>query len=45
MAISSPQTGAGALLREWRNRRRRTQLDLGFPDAATAEALRKLPRR
>lgn len=30
MAISSAQTGTGALLREWRNRRRRTQLDLAL---------------
>jgi transcriptional regulator with XRE-family HTH domain len=39
MAIASSQAGAGALLRDWRLRRRRTQLDLALDAGVSARHL------
>jgi transcriptional regulator with XRE-family HTH domain len=39
MATASTQTGAGALLREWRGRRRRTQLELALDAGISARHL------
>ncbi len=39
MAIASSQTGAGVLLRDWRMRRRRTQLDLALDAGISARHL------
>jgi transcriptional regulator with XRE-family HTH domain len=39
MATASSQTGAGTLLREWRKRRRRTQLDLALDAGISARHL------